>query len=241
VERLDRESNKAFYNSEREHDRERFAREPSKLHTAELLVPWVTSCLRPGDKLLDVAGGSGSYASAMVRAVPVTVVGVDISESMIRQRSEDPLLEHNVVGDMEALPFGDGEFDAVMFVAALHHVPDPSRALQEALRVLRPGGRLFALEPSSIRSARRGARPVPGLPHEFAVSAWWLAEQMKAAGFDVEHVRMRNLSIRVLSRVMRRPSTALFRAGDAIDRVLRLVPGLGRLSETGLIQAVKRA
>ena len=201
----------------------------------------MTSCLRPGDKLLDVAGGSGSYASAIARALPVTVVGVDISESMIRQRSEDPLLEHNVVGDMEALPFADGEFDAVMFVAALHHVPDPSRALQEARRVLRPGGRLFALEPSSVRSARRGARPVPGMAHEFAVSAWWLAEQMQAAGFEIEHVRMRNLSVRLLSRLSRRSSAALFRAGDAIDRVLRLVPGLDRFSETGLIQAVKAA
>jgi len=204
-------------------------------------VPWVTSCLRPGDKLLDVAGGSGAYASAIVRALPVTVVGVDISESMIRQRSEDPLLAHNVVGDMEALPFDDGEFDAVLFVAALHHVPDPSRALQEARRVLRPGGRLFALEPSSVRSAQRGARPVPGMAHEFAVSAWWLAEQMKAAGFEIEHVRMRNLSIRVLSRLTRRSSAALFRVGDTIDRALRLVPGLGRFSETGLIQAVKPA
>ena len=241
VERLDRESNKAFYDTERERDRERFAREPSKLHTAELLVPWVTSCLRPGHRVLDIAGGSGSYASAIVRALPVSVVGVDISESMIRQRFEDPLLEHNVVGDMEALPFRDDLFDAVLFVAALHHVPQPLRALQEARRVLRPGGRLFALEPSSVRSARRGARPVPGMAHEFAVSAWWLAEQMRAAGFEIEQVRMRNLSVRVLSRLARRSSTALFRAGDAIDRVLGHVPGLDRFAETGLIQAVKPA
>jgi hypothetical protein len=52
---------------------------------------------------------------------------------------------------------------------------------------------------------------------------------------------MRNLSIRVLSRVTRRSSAALFGLGDSIDRVLRLVPGLSRLSETGLIQAVKPA
>ena len=82
---------------------------------------------------------------------------------------------------------------------------------------------------------------VAGMAHEFAVSAWWLAEQLKAAGFEVEQVRMRNLSIRLLSRVTRRSSAALFRAGDAIDRVLRFVPGLGRFSETTLIQAVKPA
>jgi SAM-dependent methyltransferase len=239
VERPDRESNKRFYDTEREHDRERFAREPSKLHTAELLVPWVTSCLRPGDRLLDVAGGSGSYASAIVRVLPVEVVGVDISESMIRQRSEDPLLEHNVVGDMEALPFADESFDAVMFVAALHHVPEPLRALQEANRVLRPGGRLFALEPSSVRASGKGTRPVPGMAHEFAVSAWWLAAQMREAGFEVEHVRMRNLAVRVLALAARRSSLALFHAGDALDRVLARVPGLDRFAETGLLQAVK--
>src|SRR5262249_45820582 len=85
------ESKRQFYNREREQDRERFDREPSKLHTAELLVPWVTSCLRAGDTLLDIAGGSGAYASAIARALPVKVVGVDISESMVRQRAEDPL------------------------------------------------------------------------------------------------------------------------------------------------------
>jgi SAM-dependent methyltransferase len=241
VERLDRQSNKAFYDSERPHDRERFGREASKLHTAELLVPWMTAALRPGDTVLDIAGGSGSYASAIVRAAPVTVVGVDISESMIRQRFEDPLLQHNVVGDMEALPFRDAAFDAAMFVAALHHVPDPLRALQEARRVLRPGGRLFALEPSSLRSLGGGAKPVPGLDHEFALSVSWLAAQMRRAGFEVEQVRFHNLSVRLLRRLARRESTPLFRAGDAADRVLRLLPGLERLGETGLVRAVRPA
>jgi ubiquinone/menaquinone biosynthesis C-methylase UbiE len=201
----------------------------------------VTSCLRAGDRVLDIAGGSGSYASAIVRAASVDVVGVDISESMIRQRLEDPRLTKNVVGDMEALPFREASFDAAMFVAALHHVPDPSRALQEALRVLRPGGRLFALEPSSVRAARRGARPVPGMPHEFAVSAWWLAAQMRTAGFHVERVRMRNLSVRFIARLARRSSSAAFHAGDALDCALLRVPGLDRFAQTGLIQAVKPA
>ena len=82
---------------------------------------------------------------------------VDISPGVIAVRGEDPLLPENVVGDMEALPFEDEGFDAAMFIAALHHVPDPLPALSEAARVVRPGGQLFAFEPTSLRA--RGGPP----------------------------------------------------------------------------------
>jgi ubiquinone/menaquinone biosynthesis C-methylase UbiE len=238
VQRPDKTANQAFYEGQRD-ERRRFDVRPEKLHAVERFVSWAVPYLRAGDRVLDVAGGAGTYASQIVRAVPVTIVGLDIAEAMVRQRALDPLLQLNVVADMEALPFADESFDAVMFVAALHHVPEPLRALQEANRVLRPGGRLFALEPSSVRASGKGTRPVPGMAHEFAVSAWWLAAQMREAGFEVEHVRMRNLAVRVLALAARRSSLALFHAGDALDRVLARVPGLDRFAETGLLQAVK--
>ena len=78
----------------------------------------------------------------------------------MRQRLDDELLPFNVVGDMEALPFPDGAFDAALALACLHHIPDPAPALDEAFRVLRPGGRLFSLDPNSLRARREGAVPV---------------------------------------------------------------------------------
>src|SRR5580765_2838201 len=110
MERLDKDSNRSFYDTEREHDRGRFSTEPSKVHTARLLVPWIVSRLERHDRVLDIAGGSGSYASQITRAAAVSVVGVDISESMVRQRAEDPLLTENTVGDMEELPFDNETF-----------------------------------------------------------------------------------------------------------------------------------
>ena len=239
MERLDKESNRTFYDSEREDDRSRFRTEPSKLHTAALLVPWVASHLTPDDRLLDIAGGSGSYASEIARAAPVAVVGVDLSESMVRQRGEDPLLAENVVGDMEDLPFADESFDAAMFVAALHHVPDPLPALREARRVLRPGGRLFAFEPCSLRAGRGGPRPVEGKPHEFAISSTWLLRQIRAAGFEVESFQGRSLVIRAIAPLVRSPSLRLYLAADRVDRVVGLLPLVARLGTIAMVRARK--
>src|SRR5437773_2622992 len=129
MERRDKELNRAHYDTHALDDRRRAEVEPNRLHSLELVVPWVVASLPPGARLIDVAGGSGAHASQIVRAGSISVVGVDISETMIRQRAKDPLLTENVLADMEALPFEAGSFDGALFVAALHHVPDPLAAL----------------------------------------------------------------------------------------------------------------
>jgi ubiquinone/menaquinone biosynthesis C-methylase UbiE len=100
--------------------------------------------LRPADRLLDVGCGTG----AAVREAAPTVgraVGVDLSAGMIdRARELGAGLDHAefVRGDSENLPFGDGEFTAVLCTTSFHHYPQPDRALREMARVLAPGGRL---------------------------------------------------------------------------------------------------
>src|SRR6266581_1282352 len=73
----------------------------------------------------------------------VTVIGVDQSERMVElQRSKGIDAR---VGDVQKLPFADGEFDVALAAWMLYHVPDLDRGLAELARVLRPGGRLVAV------------------------------------------------------------------------------------------------
>jgi ubiquinone/menaquinone biosynthesis C-methylase UbiE len=237
MERVDKDENRSFYDSQREDDRHRFEEHPSKVHLTETLVPWIVSHVAPGDRIIDIGGGSGVYASRIVREAPVTVVGLDISASMIEQREEDPLLTENVVADMEAIPFPDGSFDAAMFVGCLHHVPDPLPALREAHRILRPGGTLFAAEPCSLRVGRAGVAPVPGHQHEFRFTMGFLTGRIREAGFRIDEVTGKRISLRFAATVYRSPPLRAFHAGDRLDRVLTLVPGVNRLGELALVRA----
>ncbi len=100
--------------------------------------------IRPGHKVLDVACGTGVLArEAARRAGPAgEVVGLDRNQGMLavarRQAPEIAWRE----GLAEALPYGMGEFDAVVSQFGLMFLDDRKRALEEMLRVLRPGGRL---------------------------------------------------------------------------------------------------
>jgi SAM-dependent methyltransferase len=241
MERVDKDENRAFYDTQRENDRLRFEQEPSKAFLSEAIVPWVLSAVPQEARIVDIAGGSGWYASRIVRTGAVTVTGLDISSSMIEQRAEDPMLAENVVGDMEALPFDDASFDAALFVGALHHVPDPLQALREAHRVVRPGGRLFAVEPCSLRVGKAGVSPVPGHAHEFRFSLAFLTGRMEDAGFAVDDVTGKRTLLRFAYPVLRHPSLGSFRRADRVDRVLAAVPGYTRLAELALVRATRRS
>lgn len=92
-------------------------------------------------RVLDAGCGRGELAERLL-AEGVEVVALDQSERMVeltRARGVDAL-----VGDVQALPFGDGEFDVAVANFMLYHVPVLDLALSELARVLRPGGRLVA-------------------------------------------------------------------------------------------------
>ena len=117
--------------------------------------------LRPGMKLLDLAGGTADMTRLAYRAVGETgsIVVADINASML-QVGRDRLVDAGMVPrarcvqvDAECLPFPAGTFDCVVMAFGLRNVTDKDRALRSINRVLRRGGRLVVLEFSTVRFA----------------------------------------------------------------------------------------
>lgn len=122
--------------------------------------------LKPGQRALDVAGGTGDLALGMLRQVGKDgrVILSDINTSMLA-RGRDRLLDAGMVGnveclaaDAERLPFDDDSFDCVTIGFGLRNVTDKAAALRSMHRVLKPGGQLLVLEFST--PVAPGLRPV---------------------------------------------------------------------------------
>lgn len=125
-----------------------FGQDPVWRRTMVAAVP-----AAPGDRVLDVATGTGMVACELAARYGCTVVGLDQSESMLgRARAKiaaNPELGQHidlVLGEAERLPFGDAEFDALTFTYLLRYVDDPAATLRELARVVRPGGTIASLE-----------------------------------------------------------------------------------------------
>jgi demethylmenaquinone methyltransferase/2-methoxy-6-polyprenyl-1,4-benzoquinol methylase len=110
--------------------------------------------LRPGQRALDVAGGSGDLAAGLARQVGARglVVLTDINGAMLR-RGRDRLINAGHAGNVdcvqanaESLPFRDSIFDCVTIGFGLRNVTDKAAALASMRRVLKPGGQLLVLE-----------------------------------------------------------------------------------------------
>ncbi len=124
----------------------------------EAMMDWLSP--RPGQQLLDVAGGTGDVAFRFLGRAPGAVATVlDMTENMLiegRKRAEAERLSDRlnwIVGDAMALPFADNSFDVYTISFGIRNVTRVQDALNEAFRVLRPGGRLMVLEFSQIPNA----------------------------------------------------------------------------------------
>jgi demethylmenaquinone methyltransferase/2-methoxy-6-polyprenyl-1,4-benzoquinol methylase len=142
----------------------------NRLMTAGLDGRWrrltAASVVRPGDRVLDAACGTGDLALADLAAGAGAVVGVDFSTRMLeRARRKSGAIEW-AEGDLLALPFADGSFDAATVGFGVRNVPELERGLGELRRVLRPGGRLALLE---ITTPRGLLRPFFALWFDLAV------------------------------------------------------------------------
>lgn len=121
----------------------------------DAMMDWLAP--RAGQRLLDVAGGTGDVSFRFLKRAGFGHATVlDLTEPMLvegRKRAEAARLEGSldwIVGDAMALPFDDNTFDVYTISFGIRNVTRPQEALNEAYRVLKPGGRLMVLEFSHI-------------------------------------------------------------------------------------------
>ena len=121
----------------------------------DAMMDWLAP--RDGQRLLDVAGGTGDISFRFLNRAPgASAVVLDMTENMLvegRKRAEAAKLSDKLdwlAGDAMALPFADNSFDRYTISFGIRNVTRIQDALSEAFRVLRPGGRLMVLEFSQL-------------------------------------------------------------------------------------------
>lgn len=154
---------------------------------------------RPGERVLDVAGGTADLSSAFAQRVGTTgatggqVWLTDINNAMLTV-GRDRLLNEGVITpvaqcDAEKLPFPDNYFDIVSVAFGLRNMTDKSQALAEMYRVLRPGGRLLVLEFSKVWAPLEKAYDV----YSFKLLPWLgkkIADDADSYRYLAESIRM---------------------------------------------------
>ena len=126
------------------------------LHRAWKAYTLLVADVKPGQRVLDIAGGTGDMALAFAKKVGASgqVVHTDINWAMLKQGRErlidQGVLLPTLVCDAEQLPFDDASFDRVCVAFGLRNMTHKDQALREMSRVLKPGGKLLVLEFSKV-------------------------------------------------------------------------------------------
>lgn len=152
-------------------------------------------------RVLEVGGGEGELAERIVQELGIELVGIDQSDGMVAEQRARGIDAR--VGDVQDLPFEDGEFDAAIAAWMLYHVPDLDRGVAELARVLKPDGVLVAVTNSV----------------EHLQELWELAERANAVGrFTFRSDNGEEVLRRHFGAVERRDATGTVLMDDATIR-----------------------
>jgi demethylmenaquinone methyltransferase / 2-methoxy-6-polyprenyl-1,4-benzoquinol methylase len=165
------------------------------LHRAWKAYTVAVADVREGDRVLDIAAGTGDLTRAFARRAGRSgvVVHSDINEAMLREGRDrlvdEGLLLPTLACDAERLPFRDGSFDLVSVSFGLRNMTHKERALAEMARVLRHGGRLLVLEFSQV------AKPLRGVYDWYSFEVLprlgsWVAGDAQSYRYLAESIRM---------------------------------------------------
>jgi ubiquinone/menaquinone biosynthesis C-methylase UbiE len=146
--------------------------------------------LGAGRAVLELGCGDGFFTARLGEASGARVIGVDVSPDLLAAARERLPAAEFVRADAHRLPFAAASFDAVVGSSVLHHL-EPSTALAEARRVLKPGGRIAFAEPNLLNPQVWVEKKVPWVrrwlhepAHETGMVRWHLVRMLRAIGFE---------------------------------------------------------
>jgi len=195
--------------------------------------------LSAGDRVLELGCGTGLF-SRQFAATGCRLTAIDVSPELLAAASEKVTAGGAtfMVADAEDVPFGDGDFDAVIGSSVLHHL-DIDRALAEIRRVLRPGGRMAFAEPNMMNPQIALQRSVPLFrrwagesPEETAFFRRGLARKLRERGFGEVRIEPFDFLHPVTPR-------ALIPVVRGIGEWLEHAPGIREIAGSLMISAVR--
>ena len=159
--------------------------------------------------------------------IKTEIFALDISPSMLKERSEE---DFKIVGDMEYLSFKANSFDRVFFFAALHHVENTRKTLEEAKRVVRSGGHIVVVEPISLRLLLLGRDIEPVDETQFCFSGLYLLRVLQQIGLQVRSIYYQGVFQRILPLKTR---VGFYRMCNKVDKILNAIPLLRKIGILG--------
>jgi ubiquinone/menaquinone biosynthesis C-methylase UbiE len=189
------------------------------------------------ERCIDLGCGTGAFTRRL-NAFHLQLTGVDISSRCIDFAKQKSSGEAYTVGDLRNLEFASDSTDIIVYSGVLHHIPQRSerfRALQEGLRILKPGGRLFAYDPNRAspsmwlyRSPQSPFYSKAGkTENEVLLSRRDLLQELRSAGFT--NIRVEGLSGTTFRFVEGKTARAILPLYNMYEILLMLSPFQRRL------------